>query len=183
MLRYTRDHRRAAKGMDAADFKAWRESLGLSQRKAAKTLGVSAVTIQLYERGFRHDDGRPVIIPERIALACEAVTRRRSVDAPETARLPHMQVPEHLLQRARTFLASNKVNIEPVPALTFHAAHYAPFARLIDEWLAEHARLRGYLKLVVPEEEAEGEAVVTLHFFDQNDAFLFVLTFRGRTLD
>ena len=84
--------------MDAADFKAWRESLGLSQRKAAKTLGVSAVTIQLYERGFRHDDGRPVIIPERIALACEAVTRRRSVDAPETARLPHMQVPEHLLQ-------------------------------------------------------------------------------------
>ena len=169
--------------MDAADFKAWRSSLGLSQRSAAKTLGVSAMTVQLYERGFRHDDGRPVIIPERIALACEEVSRRRRTEAPESVRLPHMQVPEPVLQRVRTFLASNKVNIEPVPALAFHAAHYAPFARLIDEWLADHARQKGYLKLIVPDEEADGEAVVILHFFDQNDAFLFVLSFRGRSLD
>ncbi|MDX3806791.1 helix-turn-helix domain-containing protein [Bosea thiooxidans] len=169
--------------MDAADFKAWRNSLGLSQRAAAKALGVSGVTVQLYERGFRHDDGRPVIIPERIALACEEVTRRRRSEAPETARLSHGQVPERLLQRARAFLASNKVGIEPISALAFHAAHYAPFARLIDEWLAEHARQKGYLKLLVPDEEAEGEALIILHFFDQNDAFSFVLSFRGRSLD
>ena len=55
--------------------------------------------------------------------------------------------------------------------------------RLIDEWLSEHARQRGYLKLEVPEDEAEGEALIILHFFDQNDAFSFVLTFRGRSLD
>jgi len=169
--------------MDAADFKAWRSSLGLSQRSAAKTLGVSAMTVQLYERGFRHDDQRPVIIPERIALACEEVTRRRRTEAPETVRLPHMQVAERLFQRARAFLAANSVKIEPIPALAFHAAHYAPFARLIDEWLSEHARQRGYLKLEVPEDEAEGEALIILHFFDQNDAFSFVLTFRGRSLD
>jgi hypothetical protein len=94
-----------------------------------------------------------------------------------------MQVPEPVLQRARAFLASNGVDIEPIPALAFHAAHYAPFARIIDEWLADHARQKGYLKLIVPDEEADGEAVVILHFFDQNDAFLFVLSFRGRSLD
>jgi transcriptional regulator with XRE-family HTH domain len=169
--------------MNAAEFKAWRNSLDLSQRAAAKVLGVSSVTVQLYERGYRHDDGRPVIIPERIALACEEVTRRRHSEAPENTRLPHMQVREKLLQRARTFLVSNSVDIEPIPALAFHAAHYAPFARLIDEWLSEHARQKGYLKLAVPDEEAEGEALIILHFFDQNDAFSFVLTFRGRSLD
>lgn len=62
--------------MTAEDFKAWREQLGLSQIKAAKVLGLSRSTVNLYELGNRWDEGRPVEIPRVVALACAAIFHR-----------------------------------------------------------------------------------------------------------
>jgi transcriptional regulator with XRE-family HTH domain len=57
--------------MDAVGLKSWRECLGLSQKAAADALGISKSSIELYERGTRRDDGRPVSIPTTVALACK----------------------------------------------------------------------------------------------------------------
>jgi transcriptional regulator with XRE-family HTH domain len=52
--------------MTAADFIAWRESLGLSRAEAARRLGLHANSMTNYEQG-RSD------IPLYIALACAAL--------------------------------------------------------------------------------------------------------------
>ncbi|MBS9476225.1 helix-turn-helix domain-containing protein [Ancylobacter radicis] len=62
--------------MSPDDFKAWREAMGMSQTAAAKALGISKGSIELYEAGKRRDDGRPVIIPLTVALACSALYHR-----------------------------------------------------------------------------------------------------------
>ncbi|WP_019646973.1 helix-turn-helix domain-containing protein [Novispirillum itersonii] len=54
-------------------FKSWRKSLKLTQRDAAKALGLSLATIQLYEAGQRFDTGATVVIPTTVGLACAAV--------------------------------------------------------------------------------------------------------------
>lgn len=59
--------------MTADDFKAWREHMGLSQVKAAEALGISKSSVENYERGARPEDGRPVVIPRTVALACAAL--------------------------------------------------------------------------------------------------------------
>lgn len=59
--------------MTPAQFKAWRKSRGLSQQAAADALGISKSSVELYERGTRREDGRPVVIPKTVALACAAV--------------------------------------------------------------------------------------------------------------
>ena len=61
--------------MTPSSFKSWRESLGFSQQAAADALGLSKGSIELYERGSRREDGRPVVIPTTVQLACERVTR------------------------------------------------------------------------------------------------------------
>src|ERR1700686_2842092 len=63
------------RGMTSAEFKKWRQNLGLSQLEAAEALGLSKASIELYERGTRREDGRPVIIPTTVELACERATR------------------------------------------------------------------------------------------------------------
>ena len=47
--------------------------MGYSQQAAADALGISKPSIDLYERGKRRDDERPVIIPKTVALACAAL--------------------------------------------------------------------------------------------------------------
>ncbi len=58
--------------MDAADFKRWRKSLKLSQKEAAEALGLKRRVVQYYEKGNR--DGKEVIIPKTVRLACYALT-------------------------------------------------------------------------------------------------------------
>jgi len=60
--------------MSPASFRAWRKRLGYSQQRAAEALGISKSSVELYERGSRRDDGRPVEIPMTVALACSAVS-------------------------------------------------------------------------------------------------------------
>jgi transcriptional regulator with XRE-family HTH domain len=62
--------------MTPQSFRAWRKGLGMSQREAAEALGISMSSVQLYERGSRREDGRPVEIPKTVALACSAVSHR-----------------------------------------------------------------------------------------------------------
>jgi Predicted transcriptional regulators len=82
--------------MTPEQFKTWRERMGLSQIAAAEALGLSRGSINLYERGSRREDGRPVVVPKTVELACAALTMGvrsydggevtiapRAVDAPE----------------------------------------------------------------------------------------------------
>lgn len=59
--------------MTADNFKAWRKEMELSQSAAAKELGLSVDTLTNYEAGIRRDNGKPVIIPRHVALACAAL--------------------------------------------------------------------------------------------------------------
>lgn len=62
--------------MTAEDFKAWRKAMNLSQVEAAQALGLSRGSVENYERGSRLGDGRPVLIPRSISLACAALYHR-----------------------------------------------------------------------------------------------------------
>ncbi|KAA0970906.1 XRE family transcriptional regulator [Aureimonas fodinaquatilis] len=59
--------------MTSQEFKAWRSALSLSKKEAAMALGLSIPSIYNYELGYRREDGRPVIIPRPVALACAAL--------------------------------------------------------------------------------------------------------------
>ncbi|WP_168991990.1 MULTISPECIES: helix-turn-helix domain-containing protein [Mesorhizobium] len=58
--------------MTSEEFKAWRNSLGISQTEAATTLGVSRGSIENYERG-QSGEKRTVPIPRTVELACYAI--------------------------------------------------------------------------------------------------------------
>lgn len=57
--------------MAPEQFRAWRKQLGLKQRDAADRLGLKKRMIQYYEKGKR--DGKPVVIPKTVRLACAAL--------------------------------------------------------------------------------------------------------------
>ncbi len=57
--------------MAPEQFRAWRKGLGLKQRDAADRLGLKKRMIQYYEKGKR--DGKPVVIPKTVRLACAAL--------------------------------------------------------------------------------------------------------------
>ena len=58
--------------MKPEEFKAWRKSLGLSQKRAADQLGLKNRIVQYYEKGER--DGEKVKIPKHVRLACCALS-------------------------------------------------------------------------------------------------------------
>jgi transcriptional regulator with XRE-family HTH domain len=62
--------------MTPSDFKIWRKAIGLSQAAAAKALGLSTPTIEMYEAGTRFGGGRSAAIPKIVALACAALYYR-----------------------------------------------------------------------------------------------------------
>ncbi|WP_091918270.1 helix-turn-helix transcriptional regulator [Mesorhizobium sp. YR577] len=62
--------------MTPEDFKAWRKTMGFTQKDAGAALGITKWAIENYERGVRRDDGRPVVIPKTVALACSAIACR-----------------------------------------------------------------------------------------------------------
>jgi transcriptional regulator with XRE-family HTH domain len=64
--------------MTPEQFKAWRTTLGLTQQDAADKLGISRGSVQLYERGQRHEDGRAVEIPPAIIYACDSLALERA---------------------------------------------------------------------------------------------------------
>ncbi len=57
--------------MEAGDFRKWRKALKLSQKDAARSLGLKRRMIQYYEKGER--DGSKVEIPRSVRLACFAL--------------------------------------------------------------------------------------------------------------
>lgn len=72
--------------MTSEQFKAWRAYMDLSQQGAADMLGLSKGSVELYERGRRHEDNRPVVIPKTVELACAALALGiRSYDGPQAA--------------------------------------------------------------------------------------------------
>jgi transcriptional regulator with XRE-family HTH domain len=54
-------------------IKQWRTRLGLSQRAAAKELGIALNTYQELERGARFKDSAPAPLDLRTRLACAAI--------------------------------------------------------------------------------------------------------------
>jgi transcriptional regulator with XRE-family HTH domain len=61
-----------AERMTPEEFKTWRKTLGLSQKKAADALGLKNRIVQYYEKGER--DGGRVKIPKHVRLACYALS-------------------------------------------------------------------------------------------------------------
>ena len=59
--------------MTPEQFLLWRQSHKWSRRKAAEALGLSAISIYFYEKGYR-EDGRPVVIPKSVRLAMAAIS-------------------------------------------------------------------------------------------------------------
>lgn len=61
--------------MTPAEFRNWRETMGLSQTQAAKALGLSVRVIKYYDNGTRSpaQGSVPVIIPHTVHLACVAL--------------------------------------------------------------------------------------------------------------
>ena len=57
--------------MRPESFKAWRKSLGMSQKQAAEALGLRRRIVQYYEKGER--DGSAVEVPKTVRLACYAI--------------------------------------------------------------------------------------------------------------
>jgi len=59
--------------MTPQDFQRTRKHLKLSQQSLADVLDISKSSVELYERGTRRDDGRPVEIPKTVRLALAAL--------------------------------------------------------------------------------------------------------------
>lgn len=57
--------------MDGDAFRRWRKRQKMSQKEAAKALGLKPRIIQYYEKGER--DGKAVEIPLSVRLACYAI--------------------------------------------------------------------------------------------------------------
>lgn len=57
--------------MDGEAFRHWRKRHKMSQKDAAKALGLKPRIIQYYEKGER--DGKAVEIPLSVRLACYAI--------------------------------------------------------------------------------------------------------------
>ena len=51
----------------------WRARLGISQRAAAKALGLALTSYQDQERGTSRATGEPIRTPRSLLLACAAV--------------------------------------------------------------------------------------------------------------
>ena len=61
--------------MTPEQFKAWRKHRGETQAEAAKALGISKGSVELYESGQRRQaDARSVVIPLTVELACAALS-------------------------------------------------------------------------------------------------------------
>lgn len=60
--------------MTPDDLKAWRSSLGLSQRAAATAHSVTLATYQTWERGADWD-GKPLTIKPAVSVVCEKISR------------------------------------------------------------------------------------------------------------
>lgn len=165
--------------MDAEQFKAWRKELGLTQKEAAVQLGVATLTVQQYERGFRHDNQQPVAIPEKIEQACRAVSLKlRKISG--IIQLRFKAVPDDVIKKASDLLSKQGVSIRLKSPLTFFGEHYGPFSEEIDEWLSDDMNVKGtFAKLVIPMSEAPGGKIVALHFSDDNEAFGFAIRFAG----
>ena len=58
--------------MGPKEFRHWRKSLALKQKDAAALLGLKKRMIQYYEKGER--DGKPIVIPKYVRLACYALS-------------------------------------------------------------------------------------------------------------
>ncbi len=59
--------------MTPEQFKHWRKGMNFTQKQAADELGLSKATVENYDKGSRREDGRQVIIPRTVALACAAL--------------------------------------------------------------------------------------------------------------
>jgi transcriptional regulator with XRE-family HTH domain len=67
------DKKSGEAAMRPESFKAWRKSLGMSQKEAADALGLKRRIVQYYEKGVR--DGAEIEVPKTVRLACFALSQ------------------------------------------------------------------------------------------------------------
>jgi len=64
--------------MTSSELKAWRESLGLSQRAAAEAHEVTLFTFQAWERGASWKTGKPTKIKSSVVAMCEKISQAKT---------------------------------------------------------------------------------------------------------
>jgi len=167
--------------MTPEEFRAWRKAEGLPLKRAGQVLGVSYLAALSYDRGYRHDDRRPVTIPEKIALACEAISarlerERRAAEAAEQARSSEPLAPlwgdvsKPIYAALLRALGPHSRPDAPSVFMT-HLSRFTPLAGQIMEWLAEGASNQHWISC--EKSSAQHEPVVIVQIADPNAAFHF----------
>lgn len=183
--------------MEPKDFNEWRVRLGLSLRQVASELKVSLPTAHAYDRGFRPDNRRPVVIPKKIALACEALSARAYFSGDSTERIrpstavtamlsPPLWgdlspvVKEQITAELRRWPRPYEVPTEQI--FLTKLDRFLPLAAEIVDWLSEHVGKGIYPQIVPHPDPAEG-LVVVIEIADPNQAFEFKVRWRGFASD
>jgi transcriptional regulator with XRE-family HTH domain len=135
--------------MTKEQFKAWRKALKLTQTGAARALGLSRNTIELYERGSRRDiPDQVVVIPRTVELACAALMLGiRRYSGPDEAAQDNLKVDvAHLI---------TPDGLKPE----------------VEKWINEH--VQGQLRIInnVATFSDESEAVLFRMLFDKSGSF------------
>jgi DNA-binding XRE family transcriptional regulator len=61
--------------MTKEQLKEWRDTQGLTQRKAAEKLGITQSAYVALEKGISYKTGKPTAIDRRTELACLAISQ------------------------------------------------------------------------------------------------------------
>ena len=152
-----------------------------------------------YDRGFRHDDRRPVVIPEKVALACEAVSARALASSePSSAARRSSEAPcvaERLLPVWNDLSSDITVQVlaargaqpaftelPPEQVFLTKLDRFAPFAQEIGAWLAEHAD-KGHRLRVLNGTAPVRVPIVVLEVADPDQAVAFKIRWYGAGCD
>jgi transcriptional regulator with XRE-family HTH domain len=162
--------------MGPSEFKDWRRGLGMSQKAAGQELGLSTLTIQQYERGFRYDNFKPFPIPRSVELACKDITNRVAREK-GILTLEFDTISDASMGRILDCLMKRGIHLVPKNIMSFRRDNFMPFSSEIFAWLTTNASDQGYMFLNVNDKAFEDSGVVVLHFFDRVDAMRFAVEF------
>lgn len=168
-----------AKMMNAAEFRGWRKTHGLTQQQAAKLLNRSVMTIRQYERGETYD-AKPRLIPEHIERMCREYSGEQ-IDA-----VPPMKLDFHTVSRDDRHtiidkLAAHGVQIDPERSIWFERDYFENVWIVIYSWLRKNVHKGFYLLLNLEGEFSGVRAAVLIQFSNRHDALNFFERFRNES--
>lgn len=163
--------------MTPSQFKEWRKSLKLTQKRAADELGISEMSVKQYERGSRFDTGQPRPVPPHIIEKCRLITDRYNTPIQRfTLNFSSVTRDERaiLVQKLSTF----GVLIDPHRSLYFKRNYFVTVWPVICKWLQENLPGTTYMILNIGDHFDGDGGHVLMQFAEARDAANFVIAFR-----